>query len=93
MRMLCTYVGLDLTPSEANIFFGIEELFSRREDICKTFLKCNISNPKFRDIFVKIKHNHNVRNATHKYVENKTRTSRAYNNPVNYLKRLANKIF
>ena len=83
MKLLSRYLELDLTPSEANIFFCAEDLFSRREDLCTTFLKRNIDNPLFRDIFVK---------STQKYVENFARTSRNYKNPVNFLRRLANKV-
>ena len=91
LRMLGQYLNIKLSYSEATIFFCIEELFSRRIELCKTFIKRNLNNPRFNHLFGKTSHSHNVRPKTRKIQKNQTRTNRFYSSPLVFLRRLANK--
>ena len=92
LSLLCKYLGLKMSYSEATIFFFTEPLNLRREDICKTFIKRNMKNPKYKEMFKKNDHCHNVRAKTSKFKEYKARTKRFQSSPLVYLTKLANQL-
>ena len=92
LRMLSQYLEIKFSYSEATIFFCTEQLESRRQDLCKTFIKRNRNNPRFNSMFEQVRHTHNVRPNTRKIRENQARTKRYYSSPLVFLRRLANKM-
>ena len=76
LYMLAKYLNLNMSYNEATIFFCTEPLFSRRADICRTFIKRNLKNPRFQNLFVNNIHKYNVRNKTKKFKEFKPRMKR-----------------
>ena len=92
LKMLSQYLNLKFTYSEATIYFCTEQLYSRRLELCKTFIKRNINNQRFQNMFQKVKHTHNVRPSTRKVHEDQARTNRFFSSPLVSLKRLANRI-
>ena len=92
LRMVSHYIGTKFSYSEATIFFCTEQLDSRREELCKTFVRRNRKNPRFTSMFEQVKHTHNVRPNTRKIQENQARTKRYYSSPLVSLRRLAYRI-
>ena len=92
LKMLSRHLNLKFTYSEATIYFCTEQLFSRRLELCKTFIKRNMKNPRFNYLFEKVNHTHNVRPTTRRIHENQARTNRFFSSPLVSLKRLANKM-
>ena len=78
LKMLSQYLNLRFSYSEATIYFCTEQLYSRRLELCKTFIKRNINNPRFKNMFQKVQHTHNVRPNTRKFHENQARTKMFY---------------
>ena len=86
------YLDIKLSYSESCILHCAESLESRRLDICTTFIKRSLKNPRFSHLFKKAIHVHNVRDSTRKFQENTARTERFHSSPLVYLRRLANQI-
>ena len=92
MFILNSYLNLKLSYSESCILYGVEFLYSRRLDICYTFIKRSLKNPRFSHLFSKSSHLYNVRDTTRKFQEDKTRTERFHSSPLVSLRRLANQM-
>ena len=92
LAMLCKYLNLNMSYNESTIFFVTEPLSLRGIDICKTFIKRNLKNPKFCNMYKKNKHAYNVQNKTQQFKEFRARTKRFQTSPLVYLTKLANQL-
>ena len=90
--ILNSYLNIKLSYSESCIFYATEKLQFRRLDICETFIKRSLKNPRFSSMFMTRKHSYNVRGNRRKFEEDAARTERFHMSPLVYLRRLANKI-
>ena len=91
-RGLGKHLGLDLSYSELCTLFIAEPLESRRFDICKTFIKRNLKNPRFNFLFEPTVRKHDTRQKGQQYRETSARTTHFYRSPLLYLRRLSNRL-
>ena len=90
-RILSKYINIKFSYTESCIFFEADFLFSRRIDLCHSFVKRHLKDYGDKGLFTKrsklpLRENNNI------FQEPKYKTKRFYNSPVNYLTRVANEI-
>ena len=90
-RILSKYINIKFSYTEACIFFEADFLFSRRTDLCYSFVKRHLKDHGDQGLFEK-RNKRQLRENNKTFKEPKYKTMRFYNSPVNYLTRVANEI-
>ena len=89
--LLSSYINVKFSYSEATFFFVMEQLQSRRLDLCKTFVKRYLKNPRFPQLFEVADVPYKLRQ-TNVVKEIHARKGRFYSSPLLFLRRLANQM-
>ena len=91
LRLVSSKIGLNLSYMEQCIYFGVEQLFSRRLSLCERFVT-NISKSNVHsDFFIERKIERDIQNLR-KYQEYKSNSVRHFNSPKVALTRLKNRM-
>ena len=91
LKILSKYINQQFSYTEACIFFQVDFLFSRRSDLCFSFVKRYLKEHGDGKLFTK-RNKRTLRGNNKIFREPKYKSQRFYNSPVNYLTRVANEV-
>ena len=89
--ILSKYLKIKFSYTEACIFFKVDFLYSRRQDLCYSWVKRHLKDRGEQGLFIK-RNKRLLRGNDKVFQEPKYKTKRFFNSPVNYLTRVANDI-
>ena len=90
-KILSKYIKVKFSYTEACIFFEVDFLFSRRQDLCYNWVKRYLKEHGDQGLFLK-RNKRKLRGNIKVFQEPKYKTLRFFNSPVNYLTLVANDI-
>ena len=94
LSSLSFHLNVGLTYSEARICFGLDLLSERRLDQCYTYVRKHLDRTgggKTSDLF-KLRNRISERTRDKTFIEPQYKSTRFYQNPLNFLTRVANEI-
>ena len=90
-RILSKYINTKFSYTESCIFFEVDFLYSRRIDLCHSFIKRHLKDYGEKGLFER-RNKRILRDNNKIFKEPRYKSQRFFNSPVNYLTRVANDI-
>ena len=91
LKILSKYTNQQFSYTEACIFFQVDFLFSRRSDLCFSFVERYLKEHGEGTLFTR-RNKRKLRGNSKVFTEPKYKSQRFFNSPVNYLTRIANEV-